>query len=140
MPLLKTIPTPKEPTFELDSFDQPLEISGPDVWIRDLVSIALYEPGTFSEDSSIGAYAQNELFNFADNAVSIIQSKLSHACSEYLSDVPIENLSVLAYNWEEKGTTVLVINCTFESQTGSTTYAAYISTIDSQLSYIISQL
>lgn len=140
MPLLKTTPTPKEPTFELDSFDQPLEISGPDVWIRDLVSIALYEPGTFSEDGAIGAYVQNELFDFSDEAVAIIQSRLARACKEYLSDIPIDNLGVMTYYWEEKNTNVLVIHCTFETSTGPSTYAAYLSTIDSQLSYIISQL
>lgn len=140
MPLLKSIPTPKEPTFELNSFDQPLEISGPDVWIRDIISIALYEPGTFSEDASIGVYSQNELYNFTDAAVSIIQGKLEKACKEYLADVPIDNLSVSNYFWEVKNTNVLVIHCTFETTTGPTTYAAYLSIIDSQLSYILSQL
>ena len=137
MPLNKTIPTPREPTFELNEFNQPLEVSGPDAWIRDIVSMALYEPGMFSENTSLGVYSQNELYSFATPAINTIYN---NACENYLKDIPIDTLNVSSYNWDEKNTTVLVISCTFTTTTGPTTYAAYISTIDTQLSYIISQL
>ena len=140
MPLNKTIPTPREPTFELNDFNQPLEVSGPDAWIRDIVSMALYEPGMFSENTSLGVYSQNELYSFATPAINTIYNNLHNACENYLKDIPIDTLNVSSYNWDEKNTTVLVISCTFTTTTGPTTYAAYISTIDTQLSYIISQL
>lgn len=140
MPLNKTIPTPREPTFELNEFNQPLEVSGPDAWIRDIVSMALYEPGMFSENTSLGVYSQNELYSFATPAINTIYNNLHNACENYLKDIPIDTLNVSSYNWDEKNTTVLVISCTFTTTTGPTTYAAYISTIDTQLSYIISQL
>lgn len=140
MPLNKTIPTPREPTFELNDFNQPLEVSGPDAWIRDIVSMALYEPGMFSENTSLGVYSQNELYSFATPAINTIYNNLHNACENYLKDIPIDSLNVSSYNWDEKNTTVLVISCTFTTTTGPTTYAAYISTIDTQLSYIISQL
>ena len=126
MPLNKTIPTPREPTFELNDFNQPLEVSGPDAWIRDIVSMALYEPGMFSENTSLGVYSQNELYSFATPAINTIYNNLHNACENYLKDIPIDTLNVSSYNWDEKNTTVLVISCTFTTTTGPTTYAAYI--------------
>ena len=140
MPLVKSTPSPKEPTFELDEFNQPREVSGPDAWIRDIVSMALFEPGMFSENTSRGVHSQNELYPFTEPAVNTIYNKLNNACENYLKDIPIDTLNISSYNWAEKNTNVLVISCTFTTSTGPTSYAAYISTIDSQLSYIISQI
>lgn len=140
MPLLKQIPSPKEPTFEIDSFDQPLEVSGADAWVRDVIAAAFFEPGTFSDDPDFGVAIDKEMFADMGTAIATVNQKLQYACEEYLADIPIKDLVVTAYHWKENGTYVMVVNITFDTEEGPTTYAAYVTTIDTQLSYIISQL
>ena len=140
MPLLKQIPSPKEPTFEIDSFDQPLEVSGADAWVRDVIAAAFFEQGTFSDDPEFGVEINKEMFAEIDVAIASVNRKLQDACEGYLSNIPISDLSVSAYFWNETGTYVMVLNVVFDTDEGPTTFAAYVTTIDTQLSYIISKL
>ena len=133
-------PEIKEPTFELNEFNEPLTVSGPDAWIRDVVSMALYEQGTFSEDPNAGAAMNYELYNFSEDSVRIIENRMTQCCDIYLSDVPIKELNVATYYWEDMNTTVLVLSVTFEYERDLVSYAAYISLIDHQLRYVVNQL
>ena len=131
---------PREPTFELDMFDEPMEVTGPDAWIRDVVAMAFYEPGTFVADPLAGAYINNEVYNFANESPGIIKNKLQNSCNTYLSDVPIENLDVSSYYWEEMDVYVIVVSVAFRYQGKLKSYNAYITTIDYQLRYVVSQI
>lgn len=131
---------PREPTFELNSFNEPMEVTGPDAWIRDVVAIALYEEGTFVEDPECGVNTSAEVYNFLEESVSIIRNKLSEACKTYLKNVPIQTLSVSSYYWDEKDTYVVVISVSFKYESSLKSYNAYVTTIDHQLMYVVSQL
>lgn len=131
---------PREPTFELDEFNEPMEVTGPDVWVRDVVAMAFYEQGTFADDPQAGAAINYEVYNFDDEAARIIQERMNECCKKYLSDIPIESLDVSIYAWEEMNTNVLVLNVTFRDDRGLLPYAVYISLIDHQLRYVVNQL
>ena len=140
MPLMKKDPEPREVTFELNQFDQPLEVTGADAWIRDIVAMAFMENGTYSDDPDLGCHISKELFTDIDTAVGEVKSRMDTMVAKYLDDIPIDDLTVAAYYWDEKSTYVLVLSVTFSIEEGHTTYAAYVSIIDHELSYIISQL
>lgn len=132
--------TPREPTFELNEFNEPLEVEGPKSWIRDVVEMAFYEPGTFSDDPELGVNVNGELYTFAEESAASIRTKLSEACKTYLSDIPLKELIVSTYFWEEMETYVTVITATFNYQNKPVVYNAYASVIDYQLRYVVSQL
>ena len=131
---------PREPTFELNQFDEPLEAAGPDAWIRDVVAMAFYEPGTFVTDPTLGVYINSEVYNFTDTSANIIRSKMMNACRKYLTDVPLDSLDVSTYYWEEMDTYVVVLSVTFKYEHSLRMYAAHVAVIDHQLRYIVSQL
>lgn len=138
--MLDKVITPREPTFELDDFNRPLEVEGADAWIRDVVAMAFYEPGTFAADPNLGVAVNTTSFEFMDDAVISIREKLTQACRVYLSDVPIESLVVSSYYWDELDTNVLAINVSFRYEQQLKSYAAYATVIDHQLRYIVNQL
>lgn len=132
--------TPREPTFELNMFNEPMEVTGPDAWVRDVVAMAFYEPGTFTDDPDVGVNINGETYTFTEESANIIRERLAYACKRYLTNVPIENLVVANYYWEAASTYVTAITMAFSFQGTLRSYAAYVSLIDHQLRYIVNQL
>ena len=131
---------PREPTFELNEFNEPLEVEGAKSWIRDVVEMAFYEPGTFSDDPDLGVNVNGELYTFAEESANTIRERLVEACRVYLEDIPIEDIIVTTYLWEEMDTYVTVITASFKQSSTPIVYNAYVSVIDHQLRYVVSQL
>ena len=71
---------PREVTFDLNEFNEPLEVTGPDAWIRDIVAMIFYEPGTFADDPSAGVGINYETYDFDREAVRTVQEKLNSCC------------------------------------------------------------
>jgi hypothetical protein len=140
MPLRRENVVPREPTFELDDFGNPLEVTGPDAWIREILEIAFYENGTFSDDPDAGAEIQRQVYDTTQDSPREIKRAIINSIQSYLSDIPIEEFDVNVYYWDEKDSYVTVIQITFNWKGSLTTYAAYLSTIDDQLRYVVSQL
>jgi hypothetical protein len=138
--MLDKVIEPREPTFELDMFNEPLEVKGADAWVRDVIAMAFYEEGTFTDDPDLGVNINREVYNFVNESVATIKSKLTAACDDYLSDVPIEDLIIASYYWEEMDTYVITISVSFKEESNLKSYAAYVTTIDYQLRYIVNQL
>ena len=132
--------TPREPTFELNEFNEPLELDGPKAWIRDVVEMAFYEPGTFSDDPELGVNINGELYTFAEESAARIRNGLTEGCKNYLRDIPIKELIVSTYFWEEMQSYVTVITASFNYENKPVVYNAYASVIDHQLRYVVSQL
>jgi hypothetical protein len=132
--------TPREPTFELNEFNEPLELTGPKAWIRDVVAMAFYEPGTFSDDPDLGVNVNGELYTFAEESAARIRTNLTAACDKYLGDIPMTELIVSTYLWEEMDTYVTVITASFKQPKNVVMYNAYVSIIDHQLRYVVSQI
>ena len=138
--MLDEVIVPREPTFELDMFDEPLEVTGPDAWVRDVVAMAFYEPGTFTDDPDVGVNINGETYTFVEESADIIRGRLVSACNKYLTDVPIENLVVATYFWDEASTYVTAITMQFNYEQTLRSYAAYVTIIDYTLRYIVNQL
>lgn len=135
----KTI-NPREPTFELNRFNEPMEVTGPDAWVRDVVAMAFYEPGTFTDDPGAGVNINGETYTFTEESAGIIRSRLTENCDRYLSDVPIEDLIVATYYWESAAMYVTAITMQFRYNQTLKSYAAYVAIVDHTLRYIVNQL
>lgn len=132
--------TIREPTFDLNDFDQPKEVEAPLSWMYDIIFLAFYEKGTFHDSPDIGVNITTQYYDTKENAVFNIKKELSTQVSRYLSDIPVREINVASHYWEEKGVDIIVITVTFSVMDELITAAAYISLVDETLTYVIQVL
>lgn len=132
--------TKREPTFDLDDFDQPKQIDAPLSWMYDIIYLTFYEKGTFHDSPDIGVNITTQYYDTTEDAVKIIRKELTTQVSKYLSDIPIKEINVSSHYWEEKGVDIIVIEVSFSVNDELITAAAYVSLIDETLTYVIQVL
>lgn len=132
--------TKREPTFDLDDFDQPKQIDAPLSWMYDIIYLTFYEKGAFHDSPDIGVNITTQYYDTTEDAVKIIRKELTTQVSKYLSDIPIKEINVSSHYWEEKGVDIIVIEVSFSVNDELITAAAYVSLIDETLTYVIQVL
>ena len=132
--------TIREPTFDLDDFDQPKEVEAPLSWMYDIIYLAFFEKGTFHNSPDIGVEITTQYYDTKENTVFNLKKELTTQVSKYLGDIPVKEINVASYYWDEKGVDIIVITVTFSVNNELITAAAYISLVDETLTYIIQVL
>lgn len=127
----------REPTFDLDDFDQPKQIEAPLSWMYDIIYLAFYEKGTFHDSPDIGVNITTQYYDTIENTVSHLKKELTTQVSKYLSDIPVKEISVESHYWEEKDVNIVVINVTFSINNDLINAAAFVSLVDETLTYVI---
>lgn len=132
--------TIREPTFDLDDFDQPREVEAPLSWMYDIIYLAFFEKGTFHNSPDIGVEITTQYYDTKENTVFNLKKELTTQVSKYLGDIPVKEINVASYYWDEKGVDIIVITVTFSVNNELITAAAYVSLVDETLTYIIQVL
>ena len=132
--------TIREPTFDLDDFDQPKEVEAPLSWMYDIIYLAFFEKGTFHNSPDIGVEITTQYYDTKENTVFNLKKELTTQVSKYLGDIPVKEINVASYYWDEKGVDIIVITVTFSVNNELITAAAYVSLVDETLTYIIQVL
>ena len=132
--------TIREPTFDLDDFDQPKKVEAPLSWMYDIIYLAFYEKGTFHDSPDIGVNITTQYYDTKENTVYNLKRELTTQVSQYLSDIPVKEINVESHYWEEKDVDIIVIDVTFSINNELIAAAAYVSLVDETLTYVIQVL
>lgn len=81
-------------SFQVDAFGRPLEYSGENAWVRYILELMFYEPGTFPSDEAIGCGLTKETFQNADYIQNTVVPNIQTAVRRYLDDVPFDSIDV----------------------------------------------
>lgn len=129
--------TIREPTFDLNDFDQPKELAPPVSWMTDIIYLLFYEKGTFHDTPDIGVDINSQSFDNVEYIVYYLKNEITNQVNVHLSNIPVREINVTSYFWQEKQVNVLVVTVTFSIDNELVTAAAYITLVDETLTYII---
>lgn len=134
---MPTYGTVREPTFDLNDFDQPKMLKPPESWMNDIMYLVFYERGTFHDTPDIGVHITAEAFDNAEYIVHYLKNEITRQVKEHLSDIPVNDINVSSFLWEEKKIHVVAISVTFNLGNQFVTATAYVTMVDETLTYII---
>ena len=91
-----------ELSLSTNAFNQPLEYSGKNAWIKLIIDLLLTEPGTYPSNPEIGIGLKNYEFQFIESAIVEIEEKLQYQIKTFLPDLPVTDLIVKSENIDGK--------------------------------------
>ena len=116
----------KELTLQINSFDKPKELSDVKAWSQLILNLLYLRPGTYPSLPEMGIDIEKYQFDFLDNAVSELSTKIIDQQQTYLPDVPLNGVQIGTVN--NGADTVLVIQLIFNTSDGVTSSAIAINT------------
>lgn len=84
----------KELTLELNSFGEPLELSGKTAWVSQIVSLIMLEPGTYPSNPLMGVGLKKYEFEVLDTNLSRLRDLISSQVKTYLPDIPFNDVTL----------------------------------------------
>jgi len=106
----------KELSLSLNSFGNPLELSGKKAWISQIVSLIMLEPGTYPSNPLMGVGLKKYEFEVLDSALSKLRDLVSTQIKTYLPDIPFSDVTMGTR--EYKGKPILVFLFEFNNSIG----------------------
>ena len=115
----------KEPILEINSFDKPTELSGVSAWSQLLLNLIFLKPGTYPSAPEMGVGIEEYQYDFVDDAISELSTKITEQQKKYLSDIPLSSVQVTKV--EQNGQPILVIQLFFNIASGTASSAIAIN-------------
>lgn len=81
-------------SFNLDPFGRPVEYSGKDAWVRYILELMFYEPGTFPSDDKIGCHLTKETFQNEEYIQGTVVPNINDMVRRYCDDIPFDSIDV----------------------------------------------
>lgn len=108
--------------FGLDNFSKPIAYSGPQAWVRQIVQLCVYEPGTIPSNPTIGIGMNRYDFRLEDDRHKL-QGEINRQVPIFFPDMPFERCDVLPTEDEDGDIIFLVVTLTIRGE-GSTVVVA----------------
>ena len=124
----------KELQLSINSFDNPTELSDLKAWSQLILELIFLEPGTFPSYPEMGVGIENYDFDFIDEAVTDLTSKITEQQTKYLKDVPLTAVTIEPATVQ--GVVVLLIQLTFTTPAGSANSAIAIKKSSTSRNYL----
>lgn len=80
--------------FGLNSFNKPMEVSGPEAWAKEILTLMFMEPGTYPSDPNIGIGVKAELYHDFDYLKNYVVDHVQLQVDKYLPDIPFAGIEV----------------------------------------------
>ena len=129
--------TPREPTFSLSAYNTPLEQEGADSWAALICQLLFLENGTYKDSPLMGIELQTLKYIEAQKFASDLRNSIIFQSGKHLSNIPLNDVQVNIYWWEEKNIDIIILTLTFNKDGTIITRTVYVSEMDSTLSFII---
>ncbi len=78
-----------EPTFEINAFDRPLDLSGYDAWARQIIRLMFQEKGTYPSDPDMGCGISAENYQSINELKARVRSSVEAQVHRYFPDIPL---------------------------------------------------
>jgi len=106
----------KELSLSLNSFGEPLELSGKKAWISQIVGLIMLEPGTYPSNPLIGVGLKKYEFEVLDSNLSRLRDLISSQIKTYLPDIPFSDVTMGTQ--DHNGKPILVFLFEFNNAVG----------------------
>ena len=83
-----------EPTFEVNRFERPLELTQVEAWTRLVLRILFMEKGTMPSDPNMGCNITAETYQDIETLKGTIRKNLDKQVRSYLPDIPFAGMEV----------------------------------------------
>lgn len=101
-----------------NSFNKIAEKSGTEAWCNLITTLLFMKKGTYPSDPNMGCDIQQYEFNFLDDVISEIESNITDQVRTYLSDIPLDSVTV-SKDYSASGKPILLIILEFTLDEGS---------------------
>ena len=115
----------KETSLEINSFDKPTELSGVAAWSQLMLNLIFLKPGTYPSLPEMGVGIEEYQYDFLDDAIDILSTRISEQQKIYLPDVPLGAVQVSKV--EKNGQPILIIQLFFNVESGASSSAIAIN-------------
>ena len=115
-----------EVSLQINSFDKPTELNDVAAWSQLMLNLIFLKPGTYPSMPEMGIGIEQYQYEFLEDAVDEISSKIITQQQMYLPDIPLENLQVSQY--DNNGHPVLIILMVFNTTSGTQSSAIALDT------------
>lgn len=97
--------------FGLDNFSKPIAYSGKEAWVRQVIQLCLYEPGSIPSNPTIGIGMNRYDFLLEDDRDKL-QNEINRQVPIFFPDMPFDKCIVLPTDDEDGNIIYLVITLT----------------------------
>lgn len=115
----------KELCLELNSFGEPLELSGKTAWVNQIVSLMMLEPGTYPSNPIKGVGLKKYEFEVLDTNLSRLRDLVSSQIKTYLPDIPFNDVTMGTQYYQGKPLLLFVFE--FNNTVGLTDTVAVVA-------------
>lgn len=115
-----------ETSLEINSFDKPAELSNVSAWSQLMLNLIFLKPGTYPSIPEMGVGIENYQYDFLEDAISELSSKIVDQQQRFLPDVPLSGVQISKI--EQKGQPILIIQLFFTTEADTTSSAIAINT------------
>lgn len=98
---------------ELDSFDKPKTTNNVGAWSQLILNLLFLLPGTYPSLPNMGIGLQLYEYEYLDDAIDEITSKIESQQQLYLPDIPLTEVDISKYYPKNSPDPVLLIHLTF---------------------------
>jgi len=114
-----------EQALEINTFNEPLELSGPNAWARLISNLVFMSPGTIPTDPEMGCEIQKYEFSFIDDVKEEIEEKITDQVRTYFPDIPLQEITVTSEeNSTGRNILLIILSFSYEDNENITVVAA----------------
>lgn len=84
----------KELQLSINNVNKPTELSGKEAWIQLITNLLFLKPGSFPSQPDMGIDISRYEYEFIDEAMSDIESRIYQQVTTYLPEVPFQQVDV----------------------------------------------
>lgn len=115
-----------EMSLQINSFDKPTELNDIKAWSQLMLNLIFLKPGTYPSIPDMGIGIEKYEYDFLEDAVNELSTKITEQQQTYLPDVPLSGVQIS--KMEHDGQPILVIQLFFDTENGATSSAIAINT------------
>lgn len=126
----------KDIVLRINDFNAPDIVENVDAWTHIILDLLFMEPGTYSDTPDLGINLKALTYIEADKISTYVKNELQAQVEKYLSNIPLDSVSVVTQNTENDDT-VLLISLSFSTRYGEVSKSAFVSLNDELIDFIV---
>ena len=114
-----------EASLQINSFDKPEELTDVKAWSQLILNLIFLKPCTYPSLPEMGVGIENYQYEFLEDTVNELSTKITEQQKTYLPDVPLSGIQIS--KMDHNGEPILVIQLIFNTESGAVSSAVAIN-------------
>ena len=115
-----------ETSLQINSFDKPEKLTDVSAWSQLMLNLIFLKPGSYPSIPEMGVGIEDYQYDFLDEAISELSSKITTQQQTYLPDIPLDGVEISSY--DNNGQMILIIQLYFSTSSGPVSSAIAVNT------------